>query len=141
MPLIWDSYVVQDTIATAAGWQATELFHNDSDEPNIFASGTVMLVDGIVTTITDSDDMCEVILAVAHEDIVQADFQAMQRHELDHWYSFAVARGPMVFRLRSKKAVPPGYRLWCLQEKIIGTASTVINTSVRIGQVFTHHHG
>ncbi len=126
---LWEEYDTS-TVVTAIGDQASvELFHNEVDD-HIFASAPITIVDGILTVITNTDDLCKVKLVIAHESFNATAIAALGRHEPQNWYSWFCARGPLVFRMRSKKTIFPEHKLWMKMIKQRGTTATTVNVGL-----------
>jgi len=127
---VWEQYDIEKTFTTPAT-QQSELFQNEEDTDN-FQSADIVGVDGIITIITDTDDLCRVRLLIAPESNDGSDVAAIPFHSPGQWYSWFCARGPLVFRLRSKKTIPPEHKLWMQTAKVRGSSTTVI----RVGAMF-----
>ncbi len=111
MAALWEEFSAVGSLSTQGTSSATELFHNEVDD-HLFASAPITLVDGITTINTDGDDLWIVSYVVVNEALTSAQVQALQRHEKAIWYSFYAVRGPLVFRMRSKKTIHPEEKLW-----------------------------
>ncbi len=124
---IWERYSFAGTLSTEQSFANTELFHNEEDTDN-FQNADVVIVDGIVTVITDSDDLCGVRLLIAHELLLTASLVYGNPGPSDvmNYYQWFVGRGPLVFRLRAKRTIPPQFKLWAQIFKEKGTTSTAI---------------
>ncbi len=106
---------------------ALELFQND-DDPALDRT----VVDGYVTIITDTDDLCQVALyGPAPNFAVASDFtfNIPNRNEPIFWYNFNCGRGPMVFRIRSKRTFGPEEEMWMMGKKLRGTAVTNVHVA------------
>lgn len=126
---LWERYDQTSTLTTVGSHFNTEILYNSEDTDN-FQNADLVLVDGIVTIITDTDDLCGVRFVLL-PDVVASGSISMDDPDPDSrqvWYSFFCARGPLVFRLKSKKTLFPQHKLWMTVWKARGTASTVINT-------------
>jgi len=130
---VWERYDLDPVLAAQGAHSNTQVFKNEEDTDN-FQSADVVIVDGIITVITDTDDLCGVRLIIASELLVSGDLteDAPAPHDNMVYYSWYAARGPLVFRLRSKRTIPPEYALWVQAWKARGTVST----TVRIGAHF-----
>ncbi len=107
-----------------------EVFQND-DDPALDRT----LVDGYVTIITDTDDLCQVALYAPCPNFTVASdltFAVPNRNEPIFWYSMNCARGPMVFRLRSKRTFGPEQEFWMNAKKLRGG----IASSIKVGLLF-----
>ncbi len=110
----------------------------------IYTNGTVLahpqtVVDGYVTIITDSDDLCEVRLfgpAPGFTSPGDFAFSSPVRKEPICWYWFKVGRGPMVFRIRSKRTFDYLEELWMAPVKLRGSNPTelLVGYSMFIGE-------
>jgi len=119
MAALWESYAKTSGLSTVLSTFAVEVFHNEVDD-HIFASAPITVVDGIVTCTTDGEDLFRVALVIAHESLVAADVQIVDPHEPLMWYRWHVSKGPLVFRLRSKRTIPVEHKLWVQWLKHIG---------------------
>ncbi len=137
---VWERYDGEHTgLATPGVHLNTEIFANAQADEN-FEASDVVAVDGILTVITDTDDLCGLRLIVAPEEMVTGDIteDIPQPHNRMVWYSWFVARGPMVFRLRSKKTVPPEHKLWVTTWKARGATSTALRWGLHVLWVVKH---
>ncbi len=123
MAALWEDYSKTVNIATLNGQGALELFHNEVDD-HVFASAPITIVDGIVTVHTNTDDMFRVKLIVAHELFASADVNALGSHESQNWYRWFCVRGPLVFRLRSKRTIESEHKLWIQWTKVQGSTAS-----------------
>ncbi len=130
---IWERYSVDNTLVAAGSIVNDQLFHNEEDTDN-FQSADVIIVDGIVTVITTTDNLVGVRLVIAHEIMVSGDLTQFQPapHDRMVYYSWFCARGPLVFRLRSKKTIPPENKLWLQTWKEKGALSTEVKVGVHM---------
>ncbi len=136
---VWERYHGGQSLAAEGSHVNVELFHNLQADEN-FESSDVVIVDGILTTITDTDALCGVRLLVVPEEIVTGTLteDVPQPHNQMVYYSWFVARGPMVFRLRSKRTVPPEHKLWIQLWKASGSAATILNYGIHLLFVVKH---
>ncbi len=136
---VWERYDGGSTIAAVGDHANTEVFANAQADEN-FEASNVVAVDGILTVITDTDDLCGVRLLVVPEEMLTATLteDVPQPHNRMVWYSFYAARGPMVFRLRSKKTIPPEHKLWIQVWKASGTTSTLLRWGIHVLWVVKH---
>ncbi len=136
---IWERYQAGHTVAAAGVHVNSELLHNFQGAEN-FESGDIVFVDGILTVITDTDDLCGVRLLIAHENITSGALteDSPAPHEPGVWYSWFCARGPLVFRMRSKKTLPPEHKLWLQTWKALGSTSTICNSGILLYEQFKH---
>ncbi len=122
----WEEGGFQMVVSTASSAAtAVELWQNN-DEP--FHNRTI--VDGFLAVVTDQDEMCVVKLIGPVPDFaIAADFgfRVPERSEPISWYSFPAARGPLIYRIRSKRTVGPKEEIWAITEKIVASASTIVN--------------
>ncbi len=119
MAALWEEYSWTHSLSTVASVTATELFHNEVDD-HIFASAPITIVDGVVTMFTNGDDLFLTSLVVCNEQLVSAEVSAIPRHSPEVYYSMYNIGGPLVFRLRSKKTIPPEHKLWVRSIKAQG---------------------
>ncbi len=114
----WESYTDTFGLTTVGTGDAEEIFHNEVDD-HIFASAPITIVDGIVTLTGSINELAIVDMLICHESMTEANVEAVQRHEPLIWYRWHVALGPLVFRLRSKRTIPPEHKLWmrCYKEQ------------------------
>lgn len=136
---VWERYHGGDTLVAEETHINTELFANAQADEN-FEASDVVGVDGILTVLTDTDDLCGVRLLVVPEEMLTAtmDENVPQPHNRMIWYSWFASRGPMVFRLRSKKTIPPEHKLWIQTWKASGTTSTVLRYGLHVLWVVKH---
>ncbi len=136
---VWERYDGNATLSAVGQHSNQEVFANAQADEN-FEASDVVGVDGILTVITDTDNLCGIRLIVAPEEMVSADINedVPQPHNRMVWYSFYAARGPMVFRLRSKKTVHPEHKLWINLWKAQGTDSTVLFWGLHVLWVVKH---
>ncbi len=134
---LWTPFVSSASLMTTGSQTANEIFHNEvADDP--FQSAPVTMVDSICTIITDSDDLWSVGFAVANEDLNSGQIQAMERWERGIWYEFYAARGPLVFRMKSKKTIFPEEKLWVYFEKETGSAVQLCHVGLQTLMVYHH---
>ncbi len=136
---VWERYDGTVSLGAVGTHANAEIFANAQADEN-FEASDVVGVDGILTLITDTDDLCGLRLIVAPEEMVTGDIteDIPQPHSRMIWYSWFAARGPMVFRLRSKKTVPPEHKLWVNMWKARGTATTNLNWGLHVLWVVKH---
>ncbi len=140
---IWEDYNKQATatvavLATARSWQT--ILVNDSDAAEVFLSGDIVFIDGIFTVHTNGDDLWEVMFVIARSDETTTTLNAMARYNMNVWYYFHVARGPLPFRARSKKTLPVGHTLFMSTRKVqsVADASETIMIGINLMEVFVH---
>ncbi len=131
MAALWESYSETFGLTAVASQDAEEIFHNEVDD-HVFASAPITIVDGIVTIITDTDDLCLVDLVIAPEHMTEALVEAVAIHEQMSWYKWFCARGPLVFRLRSKRTIQPEHKLWVRCIKSQGGNATDIHVGLNL---------
>ncbi len=108
----------------------SELFQNDLEPIN-----DRTIVDGYVTIITDTDDLCQVrLFAPCPNFTVAADlgFAIPDRRDPISWYWFNCARGPLIFRIRSKRTFGAQQELWMTGNKL----RAVNVTNIHVGWQF-----
>ncbi len=137
---IWERYQAGHLLSTAGTHQNSELLQNQQADEN-FESGDIVFVDGIITVLTDTDDLCGVRLLILDEEVTSGGFDENdpEPHQPQVWYTWFVGRGPLVFRLRSKKTLPPEHKLWLQSWKALGSASTNIRSGILLYEQFKHH--
>ncbi len=130
---IWERYDGTTSIAAIGEHSNRELFHNVQADEN-FEASDVVVVDGIVTFITDTDDLVGARLLVVPEEILTATLNedVPQPHNDMVYYQWWISRGPMVFRLRSKRTVPPEHKLWMQLWKARGANATNAHFGIRL---------
>ncbi len=136
---VWERYDLDPVLSTQGSHSNTEVFHNEETSDN-FQSADVAIVDGIITVITDTDDLVGVRLLIADEIIATGSLTEddPEPHNNMVYYSWFAARGPLVFRLRSKRLIRPEQKLWCQVWKARGTASTTIRVGLHLLFVVKH---
>ncbi len=101
------------SLTTVGAHTNVEILSNQSgSEP--WDDSSLTIVDGQLTVITDSDDLMGIRLIVANELIGTGDINDTSPSAEDDlvWYSWFCARGPLVFRLVSKRTIHPEHKLW-----------------------------
>ncbi len=123
---IWQRYSHAPTVVTAGDHSNLELLHNQATSDD-FQSADLVIVDGIVVVNTDTDNLCGVRLLVADEIIQTANLSEVDPEDWSDmiYYSWFAARGPLVFRLRSKRTLHPEEKLWSQVWKEQGGDSTI----------------
>ncbi len=143
--LVWDRFEGDfgTTFATEGSNDAEELISNQGIEGvggGLNVPTDLVIVDGILTVVTTTDDLMGVRLIVAPENLILTDFTSTDPapHDPMVWYSWYCARGPLVFRLRSKRTIKPEHKLWIQAWKASGTASSVIHFGLLAAFVVKH---
>ncbi len=136
---LWERYSTGATVTGVGDHTDVEILHNEEDTDN-FQNGDIVFVDGICTIITNTDDLVLVRLLILHElinatQILPGNPGADDR---SNWYQFFAARGPLVFRLKSKKTLPPQHKLWIQVTKEQGTAATDVLTGIMLFEQLVH---
>ncbi len=126
MSALWEEYTQTATLSTVSSVTQQEIFHNEVDD-HVFASAPITIVDGIITIITDTDDLMLVRLGIFHEIFTGGDLANVEPHHTQWWYKWHCARGPLVFRLRSKRTINPEHKLWVFFKKQQGANSTILH--------------
>ncbi len=137
--MLWTEYSTTDSISAVGAEVLTELYQNAvTDEKD--QGGDVVIVDGLICIHSNTDDLMGVRLIVAHGGLVSADLDlsSLLRREDLIFYNWHTARGPSYFRLRSKKAIAPQYKLWSHTYKLRGTSATQINVGYQLATVYKH---
>ncbi len=126
---IWERYDQVSNLLNVGDHVNTQLFHNQATSDN-FQSADIVVVDGIVTVLTNTDDLVGVRLLVVDEGLVDADLTeddpAPHHHSV--YYSWFCGRGPLVFRLRAKRTIPPEHKLWLQAWKAQGGSQSAVRT-------------
>ncbi len=131
---LWEQYPFTSVLSTENSKSATELFHNEVDD-HIFASAPITIVDAICTLNTDTDNLVSVWFIVANEQLISTEIQAIERHERPVWYVFYAVRGPLVFRMKSKKTIYPEEKLWVKVQKDGGNTSSELRGGIQLFMV------
>lgn len=136
---VWERYHGNTQLTAEGGSVTTQLIANAQADEN-FESSDLVCVDGIVTFITDTDDLCGSRLLVVTDQITISNLteDEPQPHSQEVYYSWFLARGPMVFRLRSKRTVPPEHQMGMQIWKASGTTQTEIRWGVHLLWVVKH---
>ncbi len=132
MAVIWERYSKTANHVSEGTSTSFELFHNEVDD-HYFQNAPITIVDGIVTVITNTDNLVIVRLAIHHEFVVAADLGVLSPDPGDRtiYYEWFAARGPLVFRLRSKRTMQPQQKLWLTLGKPSGGGTD--GTDIRVG--------
>lgn len=131
---LWEQYPFTGVLSTEGTTVQVELFHNEVDD-HIFASAPITIVDGICTINTDNDNLFSVWFIVVNEEMASADVAAISRHERAVWYVFYAVRGPLVFRMKSKKTIFPEEKLWVRIQKDGGNTSSELRGGIQMFMV------
>ncbi len=136
---IWERYQNQGTVV-AEGNHVNILTLNNEEDTDNFQNADLVFVDGILTVLTDTDDLVGVRLLVLHDSILTATITEDDPTPDDRavWYTFFCGRGPLVFRLRSKKTLPSRHNLWLQYWKASGSTSTIVRTGVMVLMQLKH---
>ncbi len=98
------------------------------------AIGDRTVVDGYVTIITDTDNLCQVRMWAPAPGFTAAgdfSFASPVRREAINWYWFNCGRGPMVFRLRSKRTFAQSQEWWMACAKLRGADATNVEVGIQ----------
>ncbi len=136
MAALWEHFYFTHQIGAVGNTAGNEIFHNEVDD-HIFASAPITMVDGICTLYHTGVGFSRVWLTIAHELLTAAEVQAMQLHDSSHWYKWYIAQGPLVFRLRSKRTIPPEHKLWVSVQKLY--SASVEDIQVGIDLLMVRH--
>ncbi len=131
---LWEAFSAESSLTTKGTGDADELFHNEVDD-HLFASAPITFVDAICTIITETDDLFLVRFLIANEQLNSGQIQALQRHVKNVWYGFYAARGPLVFRMPSKKTIHPEEKLWVDFFKAEGNTASIIRVGLQVFEV------
>ncbi len=116
------------TLAASGDHLNTEVIHNDAPV-DVWEAHSLTIVDLSLTVITDTDDVCGVrLLCPVSELLLSGDLTENNPKPEDPmvWYSWYAARGPLVFRVRTKRTIGPEFSLWVQTWKAQGATSTII---------------
>ncbi len=131
---LWIRGSVSSTLGSVGSHSNTEesQLHNQTD--NVFEDSDLVIVDGFLTLITDTDALCGFRFVRRPEEDVDGDINENDPQEGDPriWYSMFHARGPVTYRLRSKFTIFPQHKLWSTSWKEAGAASTVLSAGWRL---------
>ncbi len=130
---IWERYDETVALSTVGAHQNTKLFTNLEDTDH-FQNADVTIVDGIVTIITDTDDLCMVRLIIADELVTDAEINEDTPATSDrmHYYTWYCGRGPLIFRLRSKRTIATSESIWLNVSKALGANVTNIHVGLML---------
>ncbi len=125
----WFNFSTEFTITTA-GTMGTpvQVFAQD----DIIGDRTV--VDGYVTLVTDTDNLCQVRMYAPTPAFTSSGdfaFSTPARREAVNWYWFNCALGPMVFRLRSKRTFRPDQEWWIACAKLSGGTQSTVRVGIQ----------
>ncbi len=103
-------------IGTAIGDHGNfEVIHNDAPT-DVWEAHSLTIVDLSLTVMSNGDDLFGVrLLAPVSELLLSGDLTELNPKPEDPmvWYSWYFARGPLVFRTRTKRTIHPEFSLWC----------------------------
>ncbi len=122
----WIEGSVGFSISTAQTMGTPVIQYQNTDDPP--RARTV--VDGYITIIMDTDDLCQVRLygpVPGFASTGDFSFATPERNEALNWYWFNCGRGPLVFRVRSKRTFHELEELFMSCAKLRGSAATLIN--------------
>ncbi len=138
---VWEQYEQSFAITTLGSHSDRELFHNIEDTDN-FQNAPVTVVDGIVTVDCPNDSFWSVRLLVTPQEMDAGDLSPTAQGRTSpliyyHWYC---SRGPLIFRLRSKRTIPIRHKLWMQGVKVFGDNATqeFMNVGLQIFLVLNH---
>ncbi len=136
---VWERYHNRVSVTAAGDHVNEQVFFNQQADEN-FEASDVIAVDGILTILTDTDDLVGIRLLVAPQQMLTSDLteDSPAPHNRMVWYSFFAGRGPMVFRLRSKKTVHPSHKLWIQVWKATGASVTLVSWGFHVLWVVKH---
>ncbi len=113
------------SITTAQTMGTPILIYTQDDDPPRART----IVDGYITVITDTDNLCQIRLFGPLPGFTSAGdlaFATPTIAEASRWYSFDCARGPMVWRIRSKRTFEHLEELWIGGVKLRGGDATAL---------------
>ncbi len=136
---VWERYHGLHTL-TAEGQSVQEQVFNNLQADENFEASDVVAVDGIMTLISDTDDLCGFRILVVSQQITVGNLteDEPQPHSQEVYYSWFCGRGPMVFRLRSKRTVPPEHQMVVQGWKASGTTATALRWGLHVLWVVKH---
>ncbi len=120
---IWERYNGIYALTTVGSDSSSSILTNNEDTDN-FQNADLVVVDGILTLHTDSDDLFGFRLLIMDAGIYPVNEDDPNPHHQEVWYEWFVARGPMVFRLRSKRTLHAGQHLVVQAWKASGVATS-----------------
>lgn len=128
----WERYTFFQTV-TAVGDHQNQVQEVNADLPDQ-RNADLVAVDGILTVLTNTDNLVGLRLLILDDTIATANITEDNPgpHESSVWYNFFAGRGPMVFRMRSKKTLPPNHNLWIQVWKASGTDATAVHVGFQI---------
>ncbi len=128
---VWQRFSRGVSLSAASSHDNTTLITN-AEATNDWESRDLVVVDGIITLHTDTDNLCGARLIVAHELLVDGDLSDTNPQPFDDmiYYSWFFARGPSYFRLNSKKTIPVEHRLWLQLWKEVEADATQVNAGL-----------
>ncbi len=119
----WIDFNLGFSVAGEGAFDAAQLVFTNNEQP----ARPRTVVDGYLTVITDTDNLCQVrMYGPCQSFAASGDFSlnVPARAEEINWYRLNCGRGPMVFRIRSKRTFEPEEELWVAGVKWRGTTST-----------------
>lgn len=136
---VWERYDRANTLTSIGDHANDEVLHNFQADEN-FESSDLVIVDGIMTIVTDTSNLVGVRLLIVPEEILTATLNedTPQPHNDMVYYSWYAAQGPIVFRLRSKRTIPPEHKLWVQSWKARGTDATEVRWGIHLLLVVKH---
>jgi len=128
----WDLEGSQTFSISTGGTMGTPvlIYTNSVDPPR-----PRTIVDGYVTIITDTDDLAQVRMFGPVPGFASSGdfaFSTPTRSEAVNWYWLNCGRGPMVFRIRSKRTFENLEEFWMAPVKLQGSSAT----NIRAGYQF-----
>lgn len=134
MALTWHRETYSQTVTANAspGVEALLVNNLDSDESHLMT-----IVDGIITLKTDGDDIFSVRLLHIPEALTIATVSATIPDESDRmvYYHWHVAGGPLVYRLRAKRSLHAGERLYLQSWKETGSVESTLHVGTQVATV------
>ncbi len=119
---------------TAQGTHVNQEIISNQSSAEPWDDHDLTIVDGQLTVIGDTDDLVGIRFILAHEDVVDGDLDDTDPSAEDPqvWYSFWSARGPLVFRLISKKTIHPEQKMWIQVWKGQGSTATITSWGLNL---------
>ncbi len=128
---IWERYQGEMSL-TALGDDTSRVLILNKEDTDNFQNADLVIVDGILTLHTDTDDLIGVRLLIRDEGATGLTENDPEPHHRAVYYEWFTARGPVIHRLLSKRTVPPNHNLIIQGWKASGTTSTTFRYGLRV---------
>ncbi len=133
---VWERYHGSSDFTTPNSSNRLLLL-NEEDTDN-FQNADLVIVDGIMTFVTNTDDLCGARLLIAPVGDDPTDENTPSTNHWQHYYTWFFARGPVIHRLRSKRTIPPHHNLWLQTVKFDGSNATHLSFGAQLLLVLKH---